>query len=68
MAHFYDVWEEKWNKTQRDLNNPKIPLKYVIENGTLVWLPDGVETFTLNKLKKDPNRPVHKRNKIQSSR
>lgn len=68
MSPFYDTWEEKWNKTQRDLNNPKIPLKYVIENGILVWLPDGVQTFTVDKLKKDPNRPVHKRSKIQSSR
>jgi hypothetical protein len=35
---FYSHWEEKWHKDGgKDINNPKIPLKYVQENGELVY-------------------------------
>ena len=33
----YVKWEEKWHRDGgKDINNPKIPLKYVMEEGTLV--------------------------------
>lgn len=35
---FYTQWEEKWHsKGGKDINNPKIPLKYVMENGELLY-------------------------------
>lgn len=36
---FYKKWEEKWhsNKGEKDINNPKIPLKYVMENGEILY-------------------------------
>ena len=35
---FYVKWEAKWHERgQRDLNNPKIPLKYVQEHGVLLY-------------------------------
>lgn len=63
MEFFYSKWEEKWNATSKDINNPKVPLAYVMEHGTLEWLPSGVESFTLEKLVKDPNRPIQHRKK-----
>lgn len=34
LEPFYQRWEEKWHADGgRDINNPKIPLKYVRENG-----------------------------------
>lgn len=43
LEFYYSKWETKWNDDGgKDINNPKIPLKYVIEHGTLVYgtVPD----------------------------
>lgn len=38
MAPFYEMWGEKWHADGgKDINNPKIPLKYVVENGKLLY-------------------------------
>ncbi len=38
LEEFYTKWETKWHKDGgRDINNPKIPLKYVVENGELLY-------------------------------
>lgn len=38
LEPYYEKWETKWhNDGGRDINNPKIPLKYVTETGVLVW-------------------------------
>ena len=34
---YFKAWEEKWLGTEKDINNPKIPLNFVIENGELVY-------------------------------
>lgn len=50
MEFYYKRWEEKWNNDGgKDINNPKVPLKYVMKHGTLVWLPDGVKEFSYSK-------------------
>ena len=37
LEEMYVKWEEKWHRDgEKDINNPKIPLKYVMEKGTLV--------------------------------
>jgi transcriptional regulator with XRE-family HTH domain len=37
LEPFYIAWEAKWYKDNKDINNPKIPLKYVREFGQLIW-------------------------------
>lgn len=38
LEFYYTKWEAKWNKDEgRDINNPKIPLKYVMEHGTRIY-------------------------------
>lgn len=38
MEYFYSRWERKWHDDGgKDINNPKIPLKYVLEHGTLLY-------------------------------
>ncbi len=38
MESFYTKWETKWHDDgEKDINNPKIPLTYVVENGKLLW-------------------------------
>lgn len=38
MEPFYQKWEGKWHADGgKDINNPKIPVKYVISNGSLVF-------------------------------
>ncbi len=35
---YYSKWETKWHDSGgKDINNPKVPLKYVIENGELIY-------------------------------
>lgn len=38
LEPFYTLWERKWYADGgKDINNPKIPLKYVIQNGELLY-------------------------------
>ena len=38
LEFFYSRWEEKWhNSGGKDINNPKIPLKYVVEHGLKLY-------------------------------
>ena len=42
MEPYYTKWETKWHDDgEKDLNNPKIPLKYVREVGKLLFENDG---------------------------
>ncbi len=37
LAIYFDQWHRKWNENgHKDLNNPKIPVKFVVDNGTLL--------------------------------
>jgi len=38
LEPYYEKWETKWNEQGKDINNPKIPLKYVREHGTQLYL------------------------------
>lgn len=38
LEYFYTKWEEKWHSNGgKDINNPKIPLKYVMSHGELIY-------------------------------
>jgi restriction endonuclease PvuII len=38
LEPFYTAWETKWKADGgKDINNPKIPLKYVVEHGQLLY-------------------------------
>jgi len=38
LDFYYLKWEEKWhNDGNKDINNPKIPLKFVVERGSLIY-------------------------------
>lgn len=37
LEPFYSKWEEQFNRTGKDINNPKIPLKFVREKGIKVF-------------------------------
>lgn len=34
---YYKKWLKKWNEEEKDINNPKIPLSFVKENGELLY-------------------------------
>ena len=46
LEPYYQTWETKWHSTKKDINNPKIPLKFVRLHGQLryrtSYIPDGV--------------------------
>lgn len=37
LEPYFSKWEIKWKVEQRDINNPKIPLKFVIEHGKKIF-------------------------------
>lgn len=37
LEFYYSNWERKWNENRKDINNPKIPVRYVMSKGTLLW-------------------------------
>ncbi len=38
LEYYYTQWEEKWHSNGgKDINNPKVPLKYVMEHGKLLY-------------------------------
>jgi transcriptional regulator with XRE-family HTH domain len=37
LEPFFRVWERKWNSSRKDINNPKIPLAFVEQHGTVVF-------------------------------
>jgi transcriptional regulator with XRE-family HTH domain len=41
LETYFTPWEVRWQETQRDINNPKIPLRFVEEHGQLVYRFDG---------------------------
>lgn len=58
MEPYYKAWEDKWHGFGgKDINNPKVPLTYVVEVGTLLW----GNPPPANTIKK---RPVRKRQKL----
>lgn len=58
MEPFYQKWERQWReKGNRDINNPKIPLRHVMERGEIVWLVSGKERFELEKNPRKPRTP-----------
>lgn len=62
MEYYYSKWEKKWHDDGgKDINNPKVPLKYVMEHGEVVWLPEGVEQFTYTKPKKTEKTQITKK-------
>jgi hypothetical protein len=62
MEIFYTKWEDKWHTDGgKDINNPKIPLKYVMAHGELVWTANGEMDFVIPSIKKDPNRVIRRR-------
>jgi hypothetical protein len=34
---YFEAWEEKWRENEKDINNPKIPLNFVMEHGELLY-------------------------------
>ncbi|MGB6874528.1 MAG: hypothetical protein WBD87_00705 [Candidatus Acidiferrales bacterium] len=56
---FFQRWEAKWNESgKKDINNPKIPLKFVIEKGELLYgqppTPRAVEGLPKETGKEQP--------------
>ena len=45
LEPYYKKWENQYKKNGKDINNPKIPLKFIRENGILVF--EHNDDFTL---------------------
>lgn len=52
MEKYYTAWETKWNLNGKDINNPKVPLKYVLDNGSVVWMHNDDKKYEIPKIPK----------------
>jgi hypothetical protein len=42
LEPYFSRWETKWHESGgKDINNPKIPVKFVVENGELIYQKTG---------------------------
>lgn len=47
LEDYFKKWEKKWHDDgKKDINNPKIPLKHVQDNGTLIFPSSGRVALT----------------------
>lgn len=37
LEPYFRKWEKKWKKNRKDINNPKIPVRFVMEHGTKLY-------------------------------
>jgi hypothetical protein len=37
LEEYFSKWEQQWTKTKKDINNPKIPLKFVCDIGEILF-------------------------------
>jgi hypothetical protein len=37
LEPYFSAWEVKWRGSGKDINNPKIPLQFVLEHGELIY-------------------------------
>lgn len=37
LEPYFEKWENKWKDSRKDINNPKIPIKFVVDNGKVVY-------------------------------
>ena len=52
LEYYYKKWETKWHRDGgKDINNPKIPLKYVRAEGQLLYEHDGTGKIKEIKIK-----------------
>lgn len=60
LAPLFDGWENAWvERGRRDLNNPKIPVKFVCDRGTLIHglAPSSAGRRAITKLSSPPIDP-----------
>ena len=37
LEPYFSKWEKKWRKSKKDINNPKIPVRFVMDNGRKLY-------------------------------
>jgi hypothetical protein len=61
LEPYFSKWEAKWNLDRRDINNPKIPLKFIVQNGKKIFStalkPVRVKPVSLRLKPKDTEAP-----------
>lgn len=64
---YFQKWEDKWTDEQKDINNPKIPLNFVMEHGELVYTDqkkldlDKAKAIRAQRTKDSQNRKAAKK-------
>ncbi len=55
LEPYFSIWEAKWLRTKKDINNPKIPRSFVMEVGTLIYTDqlefDLLKASTIRRIK-----------------
>ena len=52
LEPYYQKWEQQYDSTGKDINNPKIPLKFVRENGIPIFKHNDTNTLYSSPIEK----------------
>ena len=67
LEDYFQRWDDKWIEEQKDINNPKIPLTFVMEHGELVYTDqkaldlNGAKAIRAQRTKDAYNRKAAKK-------
>lgn len=57
MESYYEKWEAKWHASGgKDINNPKIPVSYVVSVGKLIWGSPPPKIVRAKRVPKSPRK------------
>ncbi len=65
---YFSAWEKKWRATGKDINNPKIPMSFVMEHGEMLYTDqfhldlEKAASIRVQKTKQAQNRKIAKAN------
>lgn len=55
LEPYFSNWESKWHKSGgKDINNPKIPVKFVVERGELIYPKSRLNRGHLHRASRGP--------------
>jgi len=64
---YFSKWEKKWNAERKDINNPKVPLKFVFDHGECLF-DDGkpLDLKSAARIRRERNQQSANRRKAKA--
>ena len=65
---YFGMWERKWRSNEKDINNPKIPLQFILENGELIYTDQMIfDLASASKIRSTRAKQAANRRKVKAA-